>query len=202
MLLDVAFGSKSAWRILSVMTEAPGRGFSMGEIAEATRLGGSSLSRTLALLVLHGLAEVNGRGRSKLYRLNLGHTQVKHIIALCERERKELNYLPWEIVSLLREYVRLVIEELPVNEVILFGSQARRTARKSSDIDIALILTRELETKEHIALTEITRELEKRFGVQIQSHPFTNRQFSQKEDTLVQEIQRDGINLVRASRPP
>ena len=115
---------------------------------------------------------------------------------MCENERKALNYLPWHTATVLREFVRKALEGLPVKGVILFGSQARRTARESSDIDIALILSRELTTVEHLSLTEIADGLEKRFHVQVQPHPFTEEQFSRTDDPLIKEIKRDGVQLV------
>ena len=52
MLLDICFGNKSAWRILVLVSEAPGRGVSRQEIKKFTKLGDNALVKTLSDLEL------------------------------------------------------------------------------------------------------------------------------------------------------
>lgn len=196
MLLDVALGSKAVWRALTVLMEAPGRGFSSRELYEATALGGGSMSAALSTLKAHRLVKERRDGRFRYYHVEMTHPLAPFLRQLCDAEREQLNGLPWRVVILLREFVRRAFEALPVTKVILFGSQAKRTARPSSDIDIALVLSRDLTTVEIVRLTEIATALEKRFKVEVQTHTFTEAQFSHKDDLLIREVRRDGIPLL------
>ncbi len=45
-----------------------------------------------------------------------------------------------QAVELVRDYAEVVRQNFPVKEIILYGSYARETARKDSDIDVAVIL--------------------------------------------------------------
>lgn len=44
-----------------------------------------------------------------------------------------------KINKIIKDYIDIVREDLPVAKVILYGSHAKGTARKESDIDIAVI---------------------------------------------------------------
>jgi len=45
-----------------------------------------------------------------------------------------------EIVEIARLYARKVKSRMPVNMVVLYGSHVKGTARKTSDIDIAVVV--------------------------------------------------------------
>jgi predicted nucleotidyltransferase len=47
-----------------------------------------------------------------------------------------------ELTNILEQYIQKVIPYLSPQEIILYGSQARGTAHKDSDIDIAVIVER------------------------------------------------------------
>ncbi len=196
MLLDVALSSKAVWRVLTVLMEAPGRGFSSHELYDATALGGGSMTKALSTLKVHRLVKERRDGRFRYYHVEMTHPLAPLLRQLCDAEREQLNGLPWRVVILLREFVRRALETLPVAQVALFGSQAKRTAKPSSDIDVAVIVRTELTTAQLLALDGISRALEKRFRQDVQTHVFTEEQFGHKEDPLIREIRRDGIFLV------
>ena len=45
-----------------------------------------------------------------------------------------------QAVELVKNYAEVVRQNFPVKEIILYGSYAKETARKDSDIDVAVIL--------------------------------------------------------------
>lgn len=46
---------------------------------------------------------------------------------------------PAKINKIIKNYVDVIREDLPVSRVVLFGSHAKGTAKRGSDIDIAVI---------------------------------------------------------------
>jgi predicted nucleotidyltransferase len=47
-----------------------------------------------------------------------------------------------EVVDKVRKYAELVKREMPVKMIILFGSYARGSEKRSSDIDVAVVVDR------------------------------------------------------------
>ena len=45
-----------------------------------------------------------------------------------------------EIISMLERYRRLLTRYIPVEELILYGSYAKGTASKDSDVDVAVVV--------------------------------------------------------------
>jgi len=52
MLLDVCLGTRTSWKILFVLAEAPGKAVSRKEIRRLTKLGNKTVSKFLLLLDL------------------------------------------------------------------------------------------------------------------------------------------------------
>jgi predicted nucleotidyltransferase len=46
------------------------------------------------------------------------------------------------VIKIAKEYAKLVIQNINPIEIILYGSYAKGTARKDSDIDIAIIVSK------------------------------------------------------------
>ena len=46
-------------------------------------------------------------------------------------------------IKLVEEYAKLVVQNMVVNKIVLYGSYARGDNRKNSDIDVAVIVPRE-----------------------------------------------------------
>lgn len=55
-----------------------------------------------------------------------------------------------KVRKLVEEYVKLVIANMTVNKIILYGSYARGDYRKDSDIDVAVVVPRSSISKDII----------------------------------------------------
>ncbi len=199
MLLDVCLGTKSAWRILLVLAEAPGKAVERKEIQELTCLGNKVLTKFLLVLERFNLVLSAKVGRTYTYKLNLANPITGKILEVILLEKKELNNPDFAALIILRE---LVYELTNINleniqQVILFGSFAKRTHHAGSDIDVAIIV-REKDTNDEILIADAIGRLKARFGKEIQPHFFTEQEFkeSRKSSTLVQEILKDGLRLM------
>lgn len=199
MLLDICLGTRTAWKILFVLAEAPGKAVSRKEIQSLTKLGNKTVIKFLLLLEKFEIISSDKIGKSYYYKFNLSNDFVAQLLQIIQLEKKKLNNIDFVILNTLREFVyELTNANLDnLNKVILFGSYAKRTYSDKSDIDVAIILN-EKNTNDELLITEIIDRLNKRFKKEIQPHYYAEKEFNelQKKDRLVQEIIKDGIALM------
>ena len=98
----------------------------------------------------------------------------------------------------LQAYRRAVEQALPglVEDVILFGSRARRTARRGSDYDVAVVL-REYSVNDHMAIRFVLADAAYEHvvaGVPISPIPI-ELGYLQSISPLASEIARDGVSI-------
>ncbi|OGH31520.1 MAG: hypothetical protein A3J69_01525 [Candidatus Levybacteria bacterium RIFCSPHIGHO2_02_FULL_42_12] len=72
------------------------------------------------------------------YWLDTAHYDLVSAKAMLEAKR--FLYAAKKIVEIARLYAQKVASHMPVKMVILYGSYARDTAKKSSDIDVAVVV--------------------------------------------------------------
>jgi len=196
MLLDICLGSRSAWKILFVLAEAPGKGVSRKEIQQLTLLGNKVVTKFLAVLEKFDLILVQKTGKRFFYKLNMNSPFAEGILSVYNLEKKANHNLDFFILNILREFVyeltNINLENL--KQVILFGSYAKRTYHKESDIDAAIVV-KEKAVEEELLITELVDKIKKRFNKQIQPHFLTGKEFEGKS-RLAEEIKRDGIVLL------
>lgn len=196
MLLDICFGTKTAWKILFVLAEAPGKAVSRKQIKSLTKLGNKVLTKFLLLLEKFDMLIVQKIGKTFLYKLNLSNPFVEKILEIIKLEKKALNNLDFYILTILREFVYEMtnIHLSDLRQIYLFGSYAKRTYHKDSDIDVALILEKK-DVNNELLVTQAISKLQARFKKEIQVHYYTEKEFNRKNQ-LAEEILRDGIKLM------
>jgi predicted nucleotidyltransferase len=199
MLLDVCLGTRTAWKILFVFAEAPGKAVSRKEIQQLTKLGNKVLTKFLLLLEKFSMITSSKIGKAYYYKLNLSNPFTEQIVGTILLEKKQLNNPDFAALNVLREFVyELTNADLGnLEQVILFGSYAKRTFSKDSDIDVAII-TQEKSADDELLITDIIDRLHKRFRKEIQPHYYTAKEFKElaKKNKLVKEIVKDGVRLL------
>jgi len=199
MLLDVCFGTRSVWKLLLVLAEAPGKAISRGEIKSLTKLGNKVLVSSLLILERFDIIKEDKIGKRYYYKMNLANPFTDYLIEIIRLEKNELNNPDFFIMSLLREFVYELINICSDNlcKVILFGSYAKRTFVHNSDVDVAVVL-KENNSDEEIMIAESTNRISKRFKKEIQVHYFTIDEFDKekKRKGIINEIYKDGIVLI------
>ena len=193
MLLDVCLGSRSAWKIVLVLAEAPGKAVSRAEIRALTLMGNKMVDKHVVLLNQFEIIVVNKIGKRKYYKLNLNSIFVPALLELIKLEKEKLESINVAILHVLRELVYEVknIDKNNLIKIALFGSYAKRTYTQNSDVDVALIV-KDRNPAEELLITEIVDRLEKRFGKEIQTHYLTENDFL-NNTKLVNEIKKDGV---------
>lgn len=130
-------------------TEAPLTGRRVAELAgEASH---PSTLRALGRLVDQGLVLVEVAGRANLYRLNRDHILAAAIL--------ELTSATDSLRRRLAE--RIAAWEVPALHASLFGSTARGDASSASDIDILLVRSEDLDSRDRRLWEEQLADLER-----------------------------------------
>lgn len=197
MLLDICLGNRSAWKILFVLSEAPGKAITRKQIRDFTKMGNRVTMQFLGILEKCGIVTVKKIGRQYTYRMNMANYYSAEIVELIRKEKQELNNIELPILSQIREFVHLVLsaDHENVDGIYLFGSHAKKTYSEHSDVDLAIV-TNKQDAKIELIITDIADKIGKRFGRRIECHYFTNDEFQKKERAIVLEILKDGIKLI------
>ena len=200
MILETILSYKSIWRVFELFAEAPGKTLTRPELKKYTLLGNESLSLALNRLSLANILIKIKNGKKESYRLNLTDEFALIILELCKKERTSLHALDYDTIIVLSEFIKKALDKTKfIKEIILFGSIAKHTATKYSDIDLAIITTKK-DLKQELAITSILEWVENSFKRKIQIHYFIEKEFEllkKKKHKLINEIIKDGIRLMR-----
>lgn len=102
--------------------------------------------------------------------------------------------IPSEVMNVIDDFIKLLQEEnIKIEKVILFGSYAKGTQRKDSDIDLAIISP---DFKEEDCIKNMTLLLCKAnlLKVDIQTIPFSIEEYNEPKG-IMEEILNTGIEL-------
>ncbi|HEV7423583.1 MAG TPA: nucleotidyltransferase domain-containing protein [Candidatus Paceibacterota bacterium] len=101
--------------------------------------------------------------------------------------------VPIEILELVSNYGKLIKKNgIHFDRIILFGSYAKNLFRKSSDIDVAVII-KDLKGGEEHKLQVDLGKLTWKFDTRIEPHPISLQSFLNNETPFVNEIKKFGL---------
>ena len=99
-----------------------------------------------------------------------------------------------EIMDIVERYIKVILENYKVKAIILFGSYAKGTNQKDSDIDIAII-TDDIKCKdvfeEQLNLKKLRRDIDYR----IEPHLIEVEDYDNIATPFVQEVIETGIKV-------
>lgn len=198
MMLENILGNKTAWKILRLIAESPGRPVSQKEIRNLVRLGFSNLQDSLNKMAYSNIVNIKKQGKTAYYYLDLTNDLTQKIMELMNLERKRLNNLQPSKAAILAELERkLLVKIKGIKKVLLFGSVAKRINIEGSDIDICILTESKLTAAEKLRVAKIITQFEKK-GVKFQIFDFAEKEFEKmlrEKAPLAVEIARDGISL-------
>ena len=102
------------------------------------------------------------------------------------------------IIPLLKEFRQLIIELYgnDLHEIILHGSHARGEERRDSDIDLAVILKKDIQpSKEITRINEKTYEIDVKYNKVLNFQPICLEKFESEPLSFFQSIKKEGIPI-------
>jgi predicted nucleotidyltransferase len=175
-------------KIIDLLAKNVERKFTINEIAKNLGEFYSFVHRIVNRLAKDGVIIKNRVGKSYICSLNLENEKTLALLQLAEIEKvKQFYAVNKGLKLILEDFVELIKSELKNRAaVVLFGSYAKGTATKESDIDILLI------SKGKIDVEKITREIYAKYGKEITPIVMTPNDFKkQMEKALIKEIIKD-----------
>lgn len=163
---------------------AKGGKHTINEIAKKLQEYYSFVHRVVNKLVKDGVLRKEAVGRAYLCSLQWSNEKVIPLLQLAEIEkRSEFYNKNKEIKLLLEDFIAAATAKDAIFSIILFGSYAKGTPTKESDIDILLL------AKGKIEITKITKEIYAKYGREINAIIMTPKEFEQQKDkALIKEI--------------
>lgn len=172
-------------KIVDLLAKNIEKEFTINEIAKTLEEYYSFVHRTVNKLAKDGMIVKNRVGKSHLCSLNLDNEKTSVLIQLSEIEKKENFYITnKELKLILEDFVKSLEPQIKnIITIILFGSYAKGTATKESDIDILLI------RKERIEIEKITKEIYAKYGKEITPILMLVNDFKeQKDKSMIKEM--------------
>ena len=100
-----------------------------------------------------------------------------------------------EILEIVKEFKRKVSDEMGKVEVILFGSHARDNAERESDIDIFVILDRDIDIKMKEAIYDIAYEISLKYDVVLDVIVYSRAEWDRYRGILpfIINVEKEGV---------
>jgi predicted nucleotidyltransferase len=124
--------------------------------------------------------------------MRTGHLQRKNARPLHRGSLPRKSHL-----KALAECARVLRERYPVERVILFGSAARGTAKRDSDLDLLVVTTRRIAWQEKHELMDDLFRLQDRIGILVSPMVVSRKDWDEGLYTVLPihgEVSRDGIH--------
>jgi predicted nucleotidyltransferase len=125
-------------KVLSLYTKGYKKQFYLREISKLTDIALKTTQTTLARLEEENILKSEKRGKNKYFKLNLKNIQTKFYLIQSEIYKTELFL---EKHPQFKTFLKSINSNMPI---VVFGSFAKMTAKKESDLDLLLIGKKEI----------------------------------------------------------
>lgn len=178
--------NKNLAKILLFMAISPGRRHTRKEIKEWTKMNNVPLDDSINNLINFKIIEK----KNNLYFLNLDSLIVSSII----EEIKEMKHLPIRVQFIILDFISQVIKLKGIKKIILFGSYAKLIFTENSDIDLAVILEKNIKIEKNILA--VSEKLSEKYKKEVHINFFDEKELKDKKDKLIKEIKQNGRELL------
>ena len=131
-------------KIVGLLRRDLGKGFTILEISKLLKIGYRPAYNHISELEEKKAIIVKKVGSSKQCFLNLENSQSRHFLQEVDLARKEELYKSnQKLKTILEEIIPKITNQITasLHSIILFGSHAKGTATKSSDVDLLFIVS-------------------------------------------------------------
>ncbi len=185
--MDAVFGSPVRTKVFALFLKFPTKQFSGREVARLCGVSPMAAWHAIKSFEAEGLLNRARVGKSDVLTLNHGHFLAKKAGFLAELDRLALE-----------EMKAALLDSLPMKRIIrayLYGSNARKEERPTSDIDV-LVIVKGAKDKEAVtqASGDAALKMVDLFGNALSLFAFTEKEFKQ-DLNLFKEVKRDGVLL-------
>lgn len=178
------------WKILKLFYDNGNISLHLREIARKAKMNESSVFRHLNQLVKEDILKTSKE--ANLRKFYVVKAQIPNIFPIFDEER--LESLP----LLRRDAIKIYLDKLEKTPslVIIFGSTAKKTFRKDSDIDLIKVISNGDKNK------KAEEYAEAQTGIKIQVFSLTEKRFRKelkmKEDPVIQSALKTGFPVFNA----
>ena len=174
-------------KIVDLLARNTERKFTINEIATSLKEYYSFVHRSVNKLINDSVVTKEKAGKSYLCSINLGNEKTIALVNLSEIEKKNEFYNSnKELKIILEDFVKSIESAVNSISIVLFGSYAKGTATKESDIDILLI------SKTKTGIDKTTKDVYAKYGKEINAVVMASKDFKrQKDRALIKEVIKD-----------
>jgi len=130
-------------KIVGLLRRDLGKGFTILEISKLLKIGYRPAHNHISELEDKDIILIQKVGSSKQCFLNLENAQARHYLQEVDLVRKEELYSNQKLKTILEEIIPKITNKITasLHSIVLFGSHAKGTATKSSDVDLLFIVS-------------------------------------------------------------
>ncbi len=175
-------------KIIKLLTNQ--KSFTINQIAIQLNESYSFVNRTVTKMIAENLILKEKIGHSLLCKLNTGNDKTKVLISLNEVNKKQKFLNKNKELKLITDEILSKIKNKVISSAI-FGSYAKNTQTKESDIDLLIL------TKKWFDTTELVKNIHAKYGKEISLIVITEKQLkNQKNKPIIKEIFKYHIILI------
>ena len=174
-------------KIIDLLARNTERKFTINEIAKSLEEYYSFVHRTVNKLIKDAVIIKEKAGKSYLCSINLYTEKTIALVNLSEIEKKNDFYNSnKELKIILEDFVKSIESTITPISIVLFGSYAKCTTTKESDVDILLI------SKTKAGIDKIAKEIYAKYSKEINVIVMSSEDFKrQKNNALIKEVIKD-----------
>ena len=134
---------KTLLKIMGLMRKDLDKGLTILEISKQLKIGYRPAYNHIIEMGKEGIVQIDKIGSSKQCKLDFSSPKTRHLLETLDMERKEEVYKENPKLKIIDILISKLTEKFmsEIHSIVLFGSYAKGTATKQSDIDLLFIVS-------------------------------------------------------------
>ena len=134
---------KTLLKIIGLMRKDLDKGLTILEISKKLKIGYRPAYNHISEMEKEGIIKIDKIGSAKQCTLNFSNPKTRHLLETLDMERKEDLYKENLKLKIIDNLISKLIEKFmsEIHSIVLFGSYAKGTVVKRSDIDLLFIVS-------------------------------------------------------------